>query len=47
MPLEDLPKFTDPVTNWGHLIALGIGVATWPVVRRRRRAHTGRAATAS
>lgn len=34
MLLQDLLAFTDPLTNWGHLIALGIGLATWPVVRR-------------
>ncbi|KJK36842.1 hypothetical protein UK15_24375 [Streptomyces variegatus] len=34
MLLQDLLAFTDPMTNWGHLIALGIGIATWPVVRR-------------
>ncbi|MFE9026886.1 rhomboid-like protein [Streptomyces iakyrus] len=34
MLLQDLVAFTDPMTNWGHLIALGIGIATWPVVRR-------------
>jgi hypothetical protein len=32
--LQDLLAFADPMTNWGHLIALGIGLATWPVVRR-------------
>nr|WP_262505173.1 rhomboid-like protein [Streptomyces sp. TRM68367] len=35
--VEDLLAFTDPMTNWGHLIALAIGVATWPVVRRWHR----------
>ncbi|MFF9807650.1 rhomboid-like protein [Streptomyces coeruleorubidus] len=34
MLLQDLLAFTDPMTNWGHLIALAVGVATWPVVRR-------------
>ncbi|OUD00228.1 rhomboid-like protein [Streptomyces swartbergensis] len=34
MLLQDLLAFTDPMTDWGHLIALAIGVATWPVVRR-------------
>lgn len=34
----DLIAFTDPMTNWGHLISLAIGIATWPVVRRWRRA---------
>lgn len=36
MLLQDLLAFTDPMTNWGHLIALAIGVATWPVLRRWR-----------
>ncbi|MFI5794676.1 rhomboid-like protein [Streptomyces sp. NPDC051677] len=34
MLLQDLIAFTDPMTNWGHLIALAIGVGTWPWVRR-------------
>ncbi|AMW12830.1 hypothetical protein A4E84_27080 [Streptomyces qaidamensis] len=34
MLLQDLLAFADPMTNWGHLIALGIGIATWPLVRR-------------
>ncbi|MEH0519453.1 hypothetical protein QBA38_10515 [Streptomyces stelliscabiei] len=38
MLLNDLLAFTDPMTNWGHLLALAIGVATWPVVRRWGRA---------
>ncbi|WNZ08739.1 rhomboid-like protein [Streptomyces sp. 11x1] len=33
MLLDDLIAFADPMTNWGHLLALGIGVAMWPVVR--------------
>ncbi|WP_405916136.1 rhomboid-like protein [Streptomyces sp. NBC_00728] len=33
---EDLILLTDPVTDGGHLIALGIGIATWPLVRRQR-----------
>ncbi|GAA3149151.1 hypothetical protein GCM10010449_79550 [Streptomyces rectiviolaceus] len=36
MLIEDLIAFTDPMTNWGHLLALSIGVATWPLVRRWR-----------
>ncbi|WP_254401787.1 rhomboid-like protein [Streptomyces sp. AC555_RSS877] len=35
----DLLAFTDPLTNWGHLIALATGIATWPVVRGRHRAR--------
>ncbi|MFI9249615.1 rhomboid-like protein [Streptomyces sp. NPDC053069] len=34
--LNDLIAFEDPMTNWGHLIALAIGVGGWPLVRRRR-----------
>ncbi|MFI7503591.1 rhomboid-like protein [Streptomyces sp. NPDC049687] len=34
MLFQDLIAFTDPLTNWGHLIALSTGVATWPWVRR-------------
>ncbi|MER6069945.1 rhomboid-like protein [Streptomyces sp. NPDC001817] len=36
--VSDLLAFEDPMTNWGHLIALTIGVASWPVVRRWRKA---------
>jgi hypothetical protein len=32
--LDDLLAFQDPMTNWGHLIALTIGLTTWPLVRR-------------
>ncbi|MFI8894409.1 rhomboid-like protein [Streptomyces paradoxus] len=41
MLLQDLLALTDPMTNWGHLIALGIGIATWPVVRRWHAARLG------
>ncbi|MEV7883544.1 rhomboid-like protein [Streptomyces sp. NPDC002817] len=34
MLVQDLFAFTDPMTEWGHLMALAIGVATWPAVRR-------------
>ncbi|MFB6844465.1 rhomboid-like protein [Streptomyces sp. NPDC056373] len=34
MLLQDLLAYADPMTNWGHLIALAIGIATWPLVRR-------------
>ncbi|MGW0840905.1 rhomboid-like protein [Streptomyces sp. NPDC002787] len=39
--VDDLIAFMDPMTNWGHLMALAIGVATWPVVRRWWRAGRG------
>ncbi|MEU9667011.1 rhomboid-like protein [Streptomyces bobili] len=32
--LQDLLALTDPLSNWGHLMALAIGVGTWPWVRR-------------
>ncbi|WP_225858931.1 rhomboid-like protein [Streptomyces albicerus] len=41
MVVGDLIAFTDPLTNWGHLMALAIGVATWPLLRRSE--DTGRA----
>ncbi|WP_075732796.1 rhomboid-like protein [Streptomyces acidiscabies] len=34
MLLQDLVNLTDPVSNWGHLIALAVGVGTWRWVRR-------------
>ncbi|WP_142266147.1 rhomboid-like protein [Streptomyces sp. SLBN-115] len=39
MLLQELIAFTDPMTNWGHLIALGIGVGTWPWLRRLPRSR--------
>jgi hypothetical protein len=44
MLVDDLIAFTDPMTNWGHPLALAIGVAMWPVMRRWR-AQAARAAT--
>ncbi len=41
--VEALVEFSDPMTDWGHLLALAIGVASWPLVRRR---HTRRTAAA-
>ncbi|MGW2720968.1 rhomboid-like protein [Streptomyces sp. NPDC001492] len=40
MLVEDLIEFTDPMTNWGHLISLAIGIATWPMIRRWYRTAT-------
>ncbi|WP_258021782.1 rhomboid-like protein, partial [Streptomyces anatolicus] len=42
MLIDDLIAFTDPMTNWGHLLALVIGVSTWPLLRRGRRSLAGR-----
>ncbi|MFF9895209.1 rhomboid-like protein [Streptomyces longispororuber] len=41
--VEDLIAFTDPMTSWGHLLALAVGVTTWPLLRggRRRRGAVG------
>ncbi|MEU9911359.1 rhomboid-like protein [Streptomyces sp. NPDC051001] len=47
MLVQDLLAFTDPMTEWGHLMALAIGAATWPVVRRWYRAKPPGAATAA
>ncbi|OLZ62690.1 hypothetical protein AV521_41165 [Streptomyces sp. IMTB 2501] len=35
--VSDLIEFTDPLTDWGHIIALTIGVTSWPLVRRWQR----------
>ncbi|MEU6098503.1 rhomboid-like protein [Streptomyces sp. NPDC047079] len=35
--LADLIQFTDPLSDWGHLLSLAIGVGTWPLVRRWQR----------
>jgi hypothetical protein len=43
--VDALIAFTDPMTNWGHLISLTIGVATWPLIQRwQRAAQAARAA---
>ncbi|MEV1023562.1 rhomboid-like protein [Streptomyces sp. NPDC050264] len=42
MLVEDLIAFTDPMTSWGHLLALAIGVASWPLLRRRHLLLSGR-----
>ncbi|WP_343235205.1 rhomboid-like protein [Streptomyces sp. SID10853] len=33
----------DPLTDWGHPLSLGIGLASWPLVRRWAAARAGRA----
>ncbi|WP_241827042.1 rhomboid-like protein [Streptomyces graminilatus] len=40
MLVADLAAYADPMTDWGHVTALAIGVATWPWARRYRR-HIG------
>ncbi|GAA5015054.1 rhomboid-like protein [Streptomyces siamensis] len=39
MLVGDLLSFTDPMTEWGHLMALAVGISTWPLVRRARAAR--------
>ncbi|MFD8549004.1 rhomboid-like protein [Streptomyces sp. NPDC059649] len=38
-----LLAYVDPMTDWGHLLSLTLGVASWPLLRRWR---TGRVAPA-
>ncbi|MEU8587840.1 rhomboid-like protein [Streptomyces sp. NPDC048664] len=33
MLLQGLAAFADPMSDWGHVLSLAIGVALWPVVR--------------
>ncbi|MEV7193355.1 rhomboid-like protein [Streptomyces sp. NPDC093510] len=47
MLVDDLIAFTDPMTNWGHLLALLVGVATWPLLRHRPGADRGASPTGS
>ncbi|MFC8919037.1 rhomboid-like protein [Streptomyces sp. NPDC057116] len=37
MLLQDLIAFEDPLTNWGHPLALVIGIGCRPLLRRRAR----------
>jgi hypothetical protein len=39
MLVGDLLTFADPMTDWGHLMSLAIGISTWPLVRRWRAAR--------
>ena len=41
MLIDDLSAFTDPMTDWGHLISLATGVTTWPLVRRWQHTRRG------
>ncbi|MFF3242794.1 rhomboid-like protein [Streptomyces sp. NPDC002870] len=41
MLLQDLLAFADPLTNWGHPLALLAGIACWPAVRRWARWRNG------
>ncbi|GHF62437.1 rhomboid-like protein [Streptomyces griseosporeus] len=39
-----LLTLADPMTSWGHLISVAIGIAWWPALRRRGEAATALAA---
>ncbi|AZS74125.1 hypothetical protein DDE74_27060 [Streptomyces lydicus] len=34
--LTDLLAYADPLSDWGHLLSLALGVASWPLLRRWR-----------
>ncbi|MCR8574924.1 rhomboid-like protein [Streptomyces sp. Isolate_219] len=34
--LTDLLAYVDPLSDWGHLLSLALGVAGWPLLRRWR-----------
>jgi hypothetical protein len=36
LALTDLLALADPMTDWGHTLALALGVAAWPLLRRWR-----------
>ncbi|POX55617.1 hypothetical protein C3489_09935 [Streptomyces sp. Ru71] len=37
---QDLLSLYDPLTSWGHAIALTLGITTWPHLRRWTATHT-------
>ena len=37
MIVSDLVTLTDPVVDWGHLLAFLMGIALWPLLRRYQR----------
>ncbi|MET9431790.1 rhomboid-like protein [Streptomyces sp. NPDC003036] len=41
MLLQDLLALEDPLSNWGHPLALLVGVGGWPLVRRAARRGQG------
>ena len=34
-------RYADPMTDWGHLLSLSLGVAAWPALRRWHAARGG------
>ncbi|GGU43194.1 hypothetical protein GCM10010211_03230 [Streptomyces albospinus] len=39
--VTDLLTSLDPMTDWGHLLSLALGMAAWPLLRRWRDQHAG------
>ncbi|MFI1306649.1 rhomboid-like protein [Streptomyces sioyaensis] len=40
LAVTDLLAYADPMTDWGHLLSLTLGVAAWPLLRRWRTHRT-------
>ncbi|WP_407287902.1 rhomboid-like protein [Streptomyces sp. BP-8] len=41
LALTDLLAYLDPMTDWGHLMSLAVGMACWPLLRRWRAGRAG------
>ncbi|UQA97772.1 hypothetical protein K9S39_15995 [Streptomyces halobius] len=41
LAVTDLLAYADPVSNWGHLLSLTLGIASRPLLRRWRAHRTG------
>ncbi|MGX1850531.1 hypothetical protein OIU91_14560 [Streptomyces sp. NBC_01456] len=39
LAVTDLLAYADPLTDWGHLLSLTLGVAAWPLLRHWRTHH--------
>ncbi|MGW3010227.1 rhomboid-like protein [Streptomyces sp. NPDC001219] len=39
LAVTDLLAYADPLTDWGHLLSLALGTASWPLLRRWRARH--------
>ncbi|MFF2807560.1 rhomboid-like protein [Streptomyces sp. NPDC058000] len=39
--VSGLLAYVDPMTDWGHLLSLGLGVAAWPLLRYWRAQRSG------